>query len=52
MARCEAVMLFAELVEVTEASFAIEKAIRTQSTVLLDDRTAFAAEAIEVPPSH
>jgi polar amino acid transport system substrate-binding protein len=47
---------FAELVEVTEASFAIEKAIRTQSTVLLNDRTAFAAEPIEravgVPPSH
>jgi predicted dehydrogenase/threonine dehydrogenase-like Zn-dependent dehydrogenase len=45
---------FAELVEVTEASFAIEKAIRTQSTVLLDERAAFAAEpvqAVEVPPS-
>jgi hypothetical protein len=43
----EAPIPFAEVIEVTEATFAVEEAIRTQRTVGLDARAADSAAGVE-----
>ena len=43
----EAPIPFAELIEVTEATFAVEEAIRTQRTVSLDEGRVFGENAVD-----